>query len=414
MPPEETVKNIKVEGPKTFFIVKNQLIFVKEMKSIATPYNLPSTMKRLFTLFALLLGLATLAQAGIGDNANLKDSVGLEKVGNNVFILHKVEPKETLYSLSRRYKVEIDEIVKYNPGVESGLKINAVLKIPYQIGQHTAASKTIHTVAPSQTLYSISRIYNVAVGDIKKWNNLNSNELSVGQKLTIYTKTTGKPKEKTVATKPAGEGTSLPTNEERTETGSGKMVHTVEPGQTLYSIAQTYHVEVEDIKKWNSLNGNALDVGQVLAIRVKSEPDSRAGTGKPMEKMDAPAQEKVVRLDHKEETPTEQPEPEAEEKPVRKRENPSGFKKIVELGLAEMIENASDTKKYVALHRTAPIGTIIQVTNEMNNQNVFVRVIGKLPSTGVNEKVLIKLSKPAFERLGAVNDKFPAEISYVP
>src|SRR5690606_28477800 len=140
-----------------------------------------------------------------------------------------------------------------------------------------------------------------------------------------------------------------------------------------------------------NLGGNSLEVGQQLTIQVKSKPDPYTREQqKPVVKQEEREQEKVVRLDTNKTTEAKEAEKTLEEKterkPAAKKENSSGFKKVVELGMAEVIEDATDTKKYVALHRTAPIGTIMQVTNEMNSQNVFVRVIGKLPATGENDK----------------------------
>ena len=88
--------------------------------------------------------------------------------------------------------------------------------------------------------------------------------------------------------------------------------------------------------------------------------------------------------------------------------------KVVQKGFAEVIENTSDTKKYLAMHRDAPIGTIMQVRNEMNNQSVFVRIVNTIPPTGDNSKVILKISKKAYDRLGAVDSRFPVEISYIP
>ncbi|MCZ6899056.1 MAG: muramidase-2 precursor, partial [Bacteroidetes bacterium] len=73
----------------------------------------------------------------------------------------------------------------------------------------------------------------------------------------------------------------------------------------------------------------------------------------------------------------------------------------------------SETRKYLALHRTAPVGTIIQIKNEMNDMRVFVRVVGKFPDTGNNEKLLIKISKAAYQRLGVIDSRFPVVLSYV-
>lgn len=397
---------------KIFFVKPLIFVWIK-MKFAAKPYNLSTTMKKHFTLFALLIGLVNFLNAEtIQINKSLKDSIGVEKVGSSIFILHKVKAKETLYSLSRRYKVTVDAIVKHNAEAANGLKIGDVLKIPYKVetAQAPSSSKASHTVAPSQTLFSISRMYHVSVEDIKRWNNLSSNDLSVGQVLVVSAKAA---KENDIKPEQEKNAADLSKNTHKGE--SGTIVHKVAPSQTLFSISQLYGVSVEDLKQWNKLKDNALEVGRELVINVKTQAQPYDSLKEPKEKKDEAALDNVARLDNMEEKATAPKGPEtAEKKPESKKGNSSGFKKVVELGMAEIIENASDTKKYVALHRTAPIGTIMQVTNEMNNQNVFVRVIGKLPATGVNDKVLIKLSKPAFERLGAVNDRFPAEISYVP
>lgn len=383
------------------------------MKFTAKPYNLPTTMKKYLALFTLLISMADFSSAEtIQINKNLKDSIGIERVGTSIFILHKVEAKETLYSLSRRYNVTVSDIVKHNPDVEAGLKIDNTLKIPYKTGSQQAGSKNHHTVAPSQTLFAISRMYNVSVDDIKRWNNLSSNDLSVGQVLVV----SGKAAEVGIK-KPADQEKATPHHSENVnKAASGKIVHKVAPSQTLFSISQLYSVTVEDIKQWNKLSSNSLDVGEELIIMVETKSQPYSSLENPKEKKEEADMENVARLDKDDIEKAAEPKASEtiEKKPESKKGNSSGFKKVVELGMAEIIENVSDTKKYVALHRTAPIGTIMQVTNEMNNQNVFVRVIGKLPATGANDKVLIKLSKPAFERLGAVNDRFPAEISYVP
>ena len=72
---------------------------------------------------------------------------------------------------------------------------------------------------------------------------------------------------------------------------------------------------------------------------------------------------------------------------------------MVESGLGAPIENSS-TEKYLALHKTAPVGTIMQVKNAMNGLYVYVRVIGKLPNTGENNNILVRLSPRAVQKLG--------------
>ena len=84
-----------------------------------------------------------------------------------------------------------------------------------------------------------------------------------------------------------------------------------------------------------------------------------------------------------------------------------------EEGFASTIEDNISSDKYLALHKTATIGTIIFVKNQMNDNVVIVRVIGALPNTGINEKINIILSRVAFEKLDAKDDIIPVELTYV-
>jgi hypothetical protein len=98
--------------------------------------------------------------------------------------------------------------------------------------------------------------------------------------------------------------------------------------------------------------------------------------------------------------------------PVQISESVLGTDEVHELGLAELIEGTEGNRKYLALHRTAKTGSILKVRNELNNREVFVRVAGPLPNTGVNDKLVIKISKSAFDRLGGVDQKFRVEVTY--
>ena len=89
-----------------------------------------------------------------------------------------------------------------------------------------------------------------------------------------------------------------------------------------------------------------------------------------------------------------------------------GFSNTKENGLAELIPGTEANKKYLVLHRTAPVGSVVRVKNEENDRTIFARVVGVLPETGDNSKVLIKLSQAAYQQLKAVNARFPVEILY--
>jgi rare lipoprotein A (peptidoglycan hydrolase) len=82
--------------------------------------------------------------------------------------------------------------------------------------------------------------------------------------------------------------------------------------------------------------------------------------------------------------------------------------------MAEVIESSGESTKFLALHRSAAVGSLLQVKNPQNGQSVYVRVIGKLPPTGANENVIIRLSKRALQKLQVVDQRFRVEVSYMP
>ena len=77
-----------------------------------------------------------------------------------------------------------------------------------------------------------------------------------------------------------------------------------------------------------------------------------------------------------------------------------------------IIDDTDFTTKYLALHKTAPMGSLVKVINRMTNKEVEVRVVGNLPETGLNRNVLLRLSSAAYEKLGALDQKIPVTSSY--
>ncbi len=74
------------------------------------------------------------------------------------------------------------------------------------------------------------------------------------------------------------------------------------------------------------------------------------------------------------------------------------------------IQTAND--RFYALHSSAPIGSIVKVRNLMNNRTIYAKVIGSLSESEKQEKVLIKLSAGAAERLNVLDNRFVVEMTY--
>ena len=307
----------------------------------------------------------------------MTDSLRMETINGKTFVIHQVDARETLYGISKRYNSPIPGILEFNPSADGGLDVGQILKIPYDPKSKAVTSQgtTVHRVASKETLYSISKQYNVSVDDIKAWNNLKDNSLSQGQELIIR-----KGSVSNVA------------NVTSIEQKSIKGVHTVVAGETLFAVSRQFGVSVDDLIKWNGLQSSELSVGQVLFITQPMNTPQTVVTP-----VDTKTNTKTII-----ETST----------PIVISEGIPGSDEMKESGLAELIDGTEGNRKYLALHRTAKTGTIMKVRNEMNNLEVFVRVVGPLPDTGVNDKIVIKISKSAYDRLGAIDPKFRVQVTY--
>ena len=138
-------------------------------------------------LFSLLLVTFSLSFAWA---AMPMDSVGTHTNNNGKTVMeYMVSPGETIYRISSTYGVSISELMELNPSLEDGLKVGQMLNIPYrkesirkEVETKDLPSDEIHVVKPGETLYSLSKKYNVSVGELLKWNGM---ELKAGQKLIV-------------------------------------------------------------------------------------------------------------------------------------------------------------------------------------------------------------------------------------
>jgi len=121
-------------------------------------------------------------------------------------------------------------------------------------------SKTTYKVRSGDFLGSVARKYSVRVSDIKKWNGLRSNNLKVGQRLTIY------PKNALGVTTTKTAVASTNSIKKSIISSNGNM-YVVRSGDSLWSISQKFPgVSVQNIKDWNDISGTKLKAGMKLKI----------------------------------------------------------------------------------------------------------------------------------------------------
>ena len=84
---------------------------------------------------------------------------------------------------------------------------------------------------------------------------------------------------------------------------------------------------------------------------------------------------------------------------------------VVQKGIAVWNKN-QNTVDLFALHKTAPVGTIIQVRNPLNDRIIYVKVIGEFQTAGHRYDAILFLSTGAADALGGINKNFRVEIHY--
>ena len=142
---------------------------------------------------------------------------------------YTVKSGDSLWSISRKFNITVDELKSVNNLSSNLLSVGQNLIIPSK-----EKSGNEYIVKKGDTLYSIAQKYNTSVDNLKSINNIITDSLSIGQVL------------------------KLPSDEEST--------YTVKKGDSLYAIAKKYNISVDELKKLNSLTSNTLAIGQVLKL----------------------------------------------------------------------------------------------------------------------------------------------------
>lgn len=173
---------------------------------------------------------------------------------------HMVRPGETLYSIAREYDVSVQDLKHWNSLKTNQLSIGQELVID----QRSPADSITHIVEAQETLYSISKKYGVNISEIRAWNNLTGNNLKTGQHLTIH------PNDRSTGSSESSPGNSLVVD----SSAQNNTYYTVKSGDTLYRIAREHDMAVDELKKLNNLRSNTLSIGQRLTVKANSAPPS--------------------------------------------------------------------------------------------------------------------------------------------
>lgn len=203
---------------------------------------------------------------------------------------YTVKKGDTLYSISKNQNIPIDTIIKLNNLTSSNLEIGQQLKL--KSDSNNSSNKNQYIVQRGDTLYSLALKYNTTVDKLRKLNNLNTNTLTIGQILVlpiendideydIYVVKKGDSlwsisrkfnidindlielnnlKDLTLQ---MNQSILVPKQQENIETD----LYIVKKGDTLWSISNKLNIPVQTLKELNNLNSNLLKVNQQLKIK---------------------------------------------------------------------------------------------------------------------------------------------------
>jgi LysM repeat protein len=183
------------------------------------------------------------------ENSTLEES-------SEISDFHVVKEGESLLDLSRTYKTSL-AVLKQANNLETTLiskgqklrvknfSLDSSLKVQEENIVERKSNRSIpisHTVKKDETLYSLAKQYNLSIEELKRFNDLNSNTIKVGQKLRI-------------------------TDIARTTIKDNSDIWIVSKDDTLYSISTKTGISVEDLKTLNGLSDNVIQIGQEIKLR---------------------------------------------------------------------------------------------------------------------------------------------------
>lgn len=328
-------------------------------------------------------------------------------------ISYTIKPKDNLNMLAERYGTTVNEIKRVNGLSSINLQIGQVLKIPAgnQVVSEQAPVNSVpdqtpadqkteagnngsyitHVVKAKEHLNLLAEKYNTTVDDIKRLNGLRSANLQIGQTLKIPV--TGQAPAENTTPEPTTQKTypkqEIPVTTAPTNIADGSFEHVVAPGETIYSIAKKYNLTTFQLKTAANLTGNEVTVGQKLiikgprsvAVADSGEGNTNGNTIKDPALRGAPSAYGLVQMEEK--------------------------------GTAVWISDPDlDPAKMLVLHRTAPVGTIIKVTNPMSNRSAFAKVVGKYTENESTKDVIIVMTKAVADAVGALDKRFFCNLTY--
>ncbi|MCU7503969.1 MAG: LysM peptidoglycan-binding domain-containing protein [Ignavibacteria bacterium] len=190
---------------------------------------------------------------------------------------YKVRHGDTIGEIASRFGVTVKQLQKWNKLTSKKLTAGKSIKIfgnetTTALGDNQSkASATLnyYKVKQGDAISHIADKYHVSVSNLKKWNKLNSNRITAGKTLKIYSDEGEQ--YASSDTKVTRRSRNNDDSNESSSSSSSAGTHTVKSGETLGHIAELYGVRASDLRKWNHISGNKIVVGDKLKINTSKK-----------------------------------------------------------------------------------------------------------------------------------------------
>ncbi|MBC5606404.1 LysM peptidoglycan-binding domain-containing protein [Bacteroides difficilis] len=191
---------------------------------------------------------------------------------NQSYFLHTIEKGQSLYSISKMYNVTTSDIIRLNPGCDEKIYAGQTIKIPK--GKESQKGETFHTIQAGETLYKLTTMYNISAKDICEANpGLSAENFRIGQVILIPQKE----KEQVVTVQKPTEQSNI----QGPVVPRCKEMHKVKHKETIFSVSREYGISEEELIAANPELKKGMKKGQLLCI-----PYPVATTTQPTQKED--------------------------------------------------------------------------------------------------------------------------------
>ena len=176
---------------------------------------------------------------------------------NQSYFLHTIEKGQSLYSISKMYNVTTSDIIHLNPGCDEKIYAGQTIKIPK--GKESQKGETFHTIQAGETLYKLTTMYNISAKDICEANpGLSAENFRIGQVILIPQKE----KEQVVTIQKPTEQSNI----QGPVVPRCKEMHKVKRKETIFSVSREYGISEEELIAANPELKKGMKKGQLLCI----------------------------------------------------------------------------------------------------------------------------------------------------